>query len=160
MHAGCDLIAPVGTPIYAVADGIFVKYYEFYNQTYAIEINHGSFTVRYGEVQPPYEEANDKWGNNAPPQKQCKGISNEIRKDGSHVKRGQLIGWVGQLRTKAKKGMKNGSHMLHFEMYANTKNGPLTINNHKHYDHVPIKSYQRRSDLLNPTDYLDKAKNA
>ena len=157
MHAGCDLIAPVGTPIYAVADGFINDYSLFYNQTFAIEVDHGNFMVRYGEVQHPYRTA-IKW-KDPPSEDQCKGMPREIQKD-SPVTRGQLIGWVGQLRAKAKGGMKNGSHMLHFEMYANTKEGPLTVKSKQKYEHVPQKAYQRRSDLLNPTIYLDEAKNA
>lgn len=53
-HAGCDLYAPmVGTPIYAVADGVLVRGpYSFYSGTDAIEVKHGNLLVRYGEIKP------------------------------------------------------------------------------------------------------------
>lgn len=51
LHAGCDLLAPKGTTIYAVADGTLVRPpYYFYTGTYAVEIRHHDFIVRYGEI--------------------------------------------------------------------------------------------------------------
>lgn len=50
-HAGCDLIFPRGTLIYAVADGILVQPpYPFYEGTSAVEIRHGNLLLRYGEI--------------------------------------------------------------------------------------------------------------
>ncbi|MDK9354888.1 peptidoglycan DD-metalloendopeptidase family protein [Lelliottia sp. V106_10] len=52
-HAGCDLIFPSGTPIYAVADGMLLQNpYPFYSGTYAVEIKHGNIILRYGEIAP------------------------------------------------------------------------------------------------------------
>jgi len=53
-HAGCDLYAStVGTPIYAVADGVLVRNpYSFYAGTDALEVRHGNLLVRYGEIKP------------------------------------------------------------------------------------------------------------
>jgi murein DD-endopeptidase MepM/ murein hydrolase activator NlpD len=51
LHAGCDLLGPRGTTIYAVADGTLVRApYYFYTGTYAVEIRHGPYIVRYGEI--------------------------------------------------------------------------------------------------------------
>lgn len=51
-HAGCDLYFPQGSIIHAVAAGTVVRGpYPFYAGTYAIEIDHGAFLARYGEVQ-------------------------------------------------------------------------------------------------------------
>jgi hypothetical protein len=59
---------------------------------------------------------------------------------GTSVSRGQIIARVGQLNS--------GSSMLHLEMYEGYENGPLTQTGN---------SYVRRSDLTDPTPYLDDA---
>src|SRR5690554_1143347 len=92
-HAGCDLYAPVGSKVYAMDDGVYLKYYDFYGQTYAMEIRHGKRVIRYGEIQPP----KDLHGYDIliPPDN----IRNGFRfVEGTEIKRGQLIGYVGQLR--------------------------------------------------------------
>jgi hypothetical protein len=59
---------------------------------------------------------------------------------GARVSRGQVIGYVGL--------MTSGSSMLHFEMYKGTVNGELTTGS---------GPFRRRSDLMNPTSFLDTA---
>lgn len=49
-RAGVDLYAKVGTPIRAMADGTVLHVGGFYGGTYAIEVDHGTFIARYGEV--------------------------------------------------------------------------------------------------------------
>jgi murein DD-endopeptidase MepM/ murein hydrolase activator NlpD len=120
-HAGCDLVAPIGTPVRAVEDGTVTTIRDFYHDTWYIAVDHGIFTVRYGEVSPRF-----------PP-----GI-----REGAKVKKGQIIGTIGRLS--------GGSHMLHFEMYDNSATGPLTVRKNA--------PYQRRSDLIDPTPYLDAAR--
>lgn len=66
-------------------------------------------------------------------------------KAGSKVKRGQIIAYVGELVFKSG----NKMSMLHIEFYKGTMTGPLTVRGNK--------PYQRRSDLINPTTYLDQA---
>nr|WP_301284858.1 M23 family metallopeptidase [Acinetobacter pseudolwoffii] len=73
----------------------------------------------------------------------------EVRKNKSLVKagdkvvRGQVIGYVGSLTTKGIPSM-----MLHLEMFSNTDNtGTLNGNS----------IYKRRSDLVDPTPFLDNA---
>jgi len=51
MHAGCDLIARQGTPIYAVAPGWAYYKRSFYQGTYELVVIHGSIWVRYGEIE-------------------------------------------------------------------------------------------------------------
>jgi uncharacterized protein YraI len=120
-HAACDLIAPYGTEILAMADGTVVRGpYYFYSETYALEVEHANgMLVRYGEISrlvPP-------------------GIAVGVR-----VTQGQVIARVGRLHS--------GSSMLHLEMYAGTADGPLTQEGN---------AYMRRSDLVDPTHYLDAA---
>lgn len=57
---------------------------------------------------------------------------------GRRVAKGQLVGYVGKTR--------HPSPMLHFELYSGAKKGSLSGHD----------KYQRRSDLMNPTDYLLK----
>ncbi|MCC7068405.1 MAG: peptidoglycan-binding protein [Burkholderiales bacterium] len=93
LHAGCDLLAPVGTTIFAIGDGVLVRGpYPFtgpwmgLNDTDAVEIRHGPILVRYGE------------------------IARGSYTGGQNVHGGQPIARVGQ----------PGRHaMLHFEVYSN-----------------------------------------
>ncbi len=128
-HAGCDLYFPQGTPIYAVADGkVTLGPYFFYNGTYALEVDHGSFIARYGEVQQA-----------------------TLVKKGDKVKAGQKIARVGHLV-----GITVPSDMLHFELFGKKAEGPLTVpvgQSKKRADGVP---FLRRKDLLDPTPFLDK----
>lgn len=127
-HAACDLIARKGTPIYAVAPGIVLSKRYFYMNTYALVVHHTTFIVRYGEIDKDLAE----------------GVF-----VGFPVAEGQHIANVGLLSS--------GSSMLHFEMYKGTRVGRYTqISNHSKYDYVPSADYQRRSDLLDPTPYLEE----
>ncbi len=58
LHGGCDLLASLETPIYAIADGVLVHGpYQFTGPknilplTGAVEIRHGNLLVRYGEIK-------------------------------------------------------------------------------------------------------------
>ena len=101
-HAGCDLYAPVGSPIRAIKDGTIIQSYPFYLGTRALEVNHGDMIVRYGEISTT-----------AP------GVV-----AGATIKRGQVIAYVGQLAFPDGKKMS----MLHIEFYKGTMSGPLTVN--------------------------------
>lgn len=100
-HAGCDLYAPVMTPIHAVADGIVVRGpYLFYRGVFALDVRHSEgFVIRYGEISGT-----------------ASGIS-----AGSEVTAGQLIAFVGRI-------IGLNLSMLHFEMFrgGNGFKGPLT----------------------------------
>jgi murein DD-endopeptidase MepM/ murein hydrolase activator NlpD len=87
MHAGIDLAGPLGTPIYATADGV-VNRAEYNNGGYGnlVEINHGQgIQTRYGH------------------------LSRFAATAGQRVRRGQLIGYMGST------GRSTGSH-LHYEV--------------------------------------------
>jgi murein DD-endopeptidase MepM/ murein hydrolase activator NlpD len=87
MHPGIDLAAPLGTPVYATADGI-VDRSEWNDGGYGnlIEIDHGQgIQTRYGH------------------------LSQRIAQAGQAVRRGDLIGLMGST------GRSTGSH-LHYEV--------------------------------------------
>jgi len=131
-HAGCDLIAAPGTPICAIADGVVsAGPYYFYEGTYALEVKHGGILVRYGEILPSaVNERNLQFLPDIKP--------------GAKVTKGQLIAYVGKM---------NKDSMLHFECYSNPSlTGALT-------DRSKTGGvFQRRSDLMNPTNLLDSCK--
>ena len=53
VHAGCDLYAPLGAPVLAIADGRVLESRDFYLGTFQVTIDHGALgVVRYGEVSP------------------------------------------------------------------------------------------------------------
>lgn len=124
-HAGCDLIAPKGTEILAMADGQVIQSpYHFYKGTYALEVKHDNgMVVRYGEISKILP----------------RGIMS-----GARVSQGQVIAYVGEMTFSD--GSK--SSMLHLEMYKGTTSGLLTQTGN---------IYKRRSDLIDPTEYLDNA---
>lgn len=128
-HAGCDLYAPVGTEIRAMADGKVLNCYPFYWKTDAIEVDHGTFIARYGEVAPMSKSERDKL-------------------IGKQVKRGELLAKVGQLIQPS--GKKYKDTMLHLEMYSSTQSpvkAPLTNKS---------SPFMRRADLIDPTPTIDK----
>lgn len=119
LHAGCDLLAPLGTEIYAVDDGTVVEFNpSFYHGTGFIALAHpGGYVARYCEVLAS----------------SIKDIERNQR-----FKAGDVIAKVGKMLTMS---------MLHFELYAGTLSGRLTV----HSD----KKYKRRGDLVDPTAFLD-----
>ena len=95
-HGGCDLIKPAYEQIYAVSDGVLVhEETHFYLGTYYVTYQHGSFLIRYGEIQ--------------------KGSTNGAKK-GDKVTKGQAICKVGLMKGYTASGPKG--HMLHLEMYS------------------------------------------
>jgi murein DD-endopeptidase MepM/ murein hydrolase activator NlpD len=136
IHGACDLIAPPGTGVVAVQEGLIIRGpYPFvtYCQggkdettTYAIDVAHRHFTARYGEI-----------GNALPD-----GV-----RAGGRVTEGDVIAYVGA---------QCGGSMLHFELFddPNRLDYLTDISVHK-YLYVPQANYHRRNDLLDPTWLLD-----
>ena len=86
MHAGVDIPGPVGTPIYATADGIIAVAERHGGYGNLVEVNHGKgIATRYGHLSRITVAANTR------------------------VKRGQQIGLMGST------GRSTGSH-LHYEV--------------------------------------------
>jgi murein DD-endopeptidase MepM/ murein hydrolase activator NlpD len=86
MHAGVDIPGPVGTPVYATADGIVSNASWRGGYGNLVEVNHGKgIATRYGH------------------------LSKMLVADGARVKRGQLIALMGST------GRSTGPH-LHYEV--------------------------------------------
>lgn len=128
-HAGCDLYAPVGTTIHAISSGVVtLGPYAFYDGTFALEVDHGSFLARYGEIQ-----------------------GKAFVKTGDKVNAGQPIAKVGKLLS-----MKNS--MLHLELYDKSASGPLTVKNKLTKKNSKGVPFMRRADLIDPTQKLNEWK--
>lgn len=96
-HGGCDLAAPVGTPVFAVDEGYVVEIGKnFKYETSVVGIGHGDLyeddyiVVRYGEVDTIMVQL------------------------GTKVERGQMI---------AKVGKQPGGTQLHLEMFRGDQTG-------------------------------------
>ncbi len=86
MHSGVDIPGPIGTPIYATADGVVGRTGWVGGYGNLVELEHGQgIQTRYGH------------------------LSEIIATPGTRVKRGQLIGLMGST------GRSTGSH-LHYEV--------------------------------------------
>ena len=136
-HAGVDLYFPDFTDVRAVADGVVTRGPEpFYLQTFAIEVDHGPFVARYGELAP----------DGTPP----------VTK-GDEITRGQVVGRVGILTHANGHRLNVPSMMLHFEMYDTTQTGALTRaagTSARWTNGVP---FFRRRDLIDPTGFVKRA---
>jgi len=129
LHAGCDLYFPQGTSIHAVADGVVTRGpYAFYCGTFALEIDHGSFLARYGEIQGKTEVT-----------------------AGTSVRGGQKIARVGHLV-----GIRVPSDMLHFELYDKSLSGRLTVASGSGSAVKNGVPFMRRKDLIDPTLKLNQ----
>jgi murein DD-endopeptidase MepM/ murein hydrolase activator NlpD len=114
-HDGIDFTAPIGTPVHATGDGI-VTLVKHSNRGYGnqIEISHGySYKTKYAH------------------------LSKILVKEGDHVKRGQVIGLVGNT------GKSVGQH-LHYEVRKN--NVPINPINFFFQDMSP-EEYDRMIEL-------------
>ncbi len=86
MHAGVDIPGPIGTPVYATADGVIGRSGRFGGYGNLITVNHGKgIETRYGHLSKILVAGNTR------------------------VRRGQLIGLMGST------GRSTGSH-LHYEV--------------------------------------------
>lgn len=126
-HAGCDLYFPAKTWIHAVIDGVVLRDpYHFYEGVFALDVDHGDFIARYGEIK----------------------VDCPLR-SGDRVQSGIPIAQVGKMRSLPQS-------MLHFEVYDKTASGPLTEQNvarskRRKSDGIP---FFRRMDLIDPTSLL------
>ncbi len=108
MHTGVDLSAPKGTPVYATADGVVSREKGGSGYGIVVILNHGySYQTLYAH------------------------LSKKVVKPGQKVKRGQLIGYVGNT------GLSFGSH-LHYEVI---KNGVKVNPVHYFFDDITPEEY-------------------
>jgi murein DD-endopeptidase MepM/ murein hydrolase activator NlpD len=130
VHAGCDLWFPVGTTIHAITSGIVrATPYLFYHSTDALEIDHGTFVARYGEIK--------------------KGSALLIV--GDKVSGGQEIAKVGKLDNMS-------ISMLHLELYDKSVAGALTVKTNQTKRNDRGLPFWRRRDLMDPTAKLNEWK--
>lgn len=136
-HAGVDLYFPDFTAVHAIADGVVTRGPEpFYLKTFALEVDHGTFVARYGELAPE---------------------STAPVSAGDTLTRGQRIGRVGVLKHGDGKRLGVPSMMLHFEMYDMTETGALTRAKGTSARHTNGALFYRRCDLIDPTGFLHRA---
>jgi murein DD-endopeptidase MepM/ murein hydrolase activator NlpD len=129
-HAGCDLYFPVGTTIHAITDGTVTRGpYDFYEGTFALEVDHGTFLARYGEIQ-----------------------RTAMVREGDRVSAGQPIAKVGKLNSII-------NSMLHLEIYDKSATGALTVTNNQTKRTANGTPFMRRRDLIDPTAKLNEWKN-
>lgn len=122
MHYGVDFSAPVGTPIYATGDGVIKKVKRAYGgYGIQVEINHGfGYTTKYAHMKK------------------------FIVKRGQKVKRGELIGYVGNT------GTSTAPH-LHYEVIKNGKKvNPIhyffnDLDSEQYEQILKIASYENQS---------------
>jgi murein DD-endopeptidase MepM/ murein hydrolase activator NlpD len=126
-HTACDLMAAPRTPIMAVEDGVMM--YEpqlFYPLTGPLLTYEVAVRHISGFIA-----------------RYCEIDSVVLARPGETVKEGQVIAYVGD---------QPGDDMLHFEMFSGKASGSLSTNP-KDPSNAP---YYRRSDLIDPTPYLDR----
>ncbi len=130
-HAGIDFYYPDYTPVRAIADGVVIRGpYPFYCETLAVEIDHGAFVARYGELAPE---------------------SRPFVREGLRVERGHQLGRVGILMDNRRR-LRVPSMMLHFEAYDKTATGPLTVGRWASaVDGFTGRRFYRRRDVVDPT---------
>lgn len=115
MHTGIDFAAPIGTPIYATADGVIdVVNVQFSGYGKMVEVDHGfGYRTRYAHMH------------------------DFAVKKGQHVKRGELIGYVGDT------GLSTAPH-LHYEVLMNgTQINPV----HYFFNDLTASEYEKIVEL-------------
>lgn len=122
-HKGIDLAAPIGTPVLATGDGVITVIDRHNGYGNMIKIKHDQqFSTLYGHML-----------------KFQKGLSR-----GSRVKRGQVIGYVGQ------SGLASGPH-CHYELHVNNEPRNPTTTNLPTASPLPareMKSFKAKAGVL------------
>jgi len=119
-HYGMDFVAKIGTPIYATADGVVeLTEHDFNGYGNHVKINHGyGYMTIYGHMD------------------------NISVKKNQEVKRGQLIGTVGNT------GLSTGPH-LHYEI--NVNNNPVNPINY-YFNDINAEQYEEMLKIANSVE--------
>ena len=94
-----------------------------------MEVDHGTFLARYGEIQ-----------------------GNALVQQGDQVNAGQPIAKVGKLGSITQS-------MLHLELYDKSAQGQLTVKNAQTKKTSKGIPFMRRKDLIDPTEKLNEWRN-
>lgn len=118
-HKGLDFAAPLGTPVFATGDGHVLRAYRSISYGNVVFINHDyGYQTRYAHM------------------------SSYIVEDGQEIKRGQVIGYVGDT------GLSRAPH-LHYEvLYHNEQINPINFFQHD----LSNEEYQKLIDKANDTN--------
>lgn len=136
-HAGIDLYFADFTEIRAMTEGVVTRGpYPFYLETFAIEIDHGPFVARYGEIAPERV-----WH----------------VEEGDRVEKRQQIGRVGILTKSGGRRLNVPSMMLHLELFDKTASGKLTRAVGTSARNAAGVPYFRRADIVDPSGFVHRA---
>jgi murein DD-endopeptidase MepM/ murein hydrolase activator NlpD len=114
MHAGCDFSAPQGTPIYATGNGTIITARFYKTSGNMVKIDHG-----YGYITKYFH------------------LSKFAVKEGKKVKRGDIIGYVGNT------GLSKAPH-CHYEVWKNKRHiNPINY----FYNDVSDEEYEKLLEL-------------
>ena len=129
INPGCSLYCSIDTAVHAISEGFVTRQiYYFFANTYAIEIDHGDFTIRYG------------------------GLANkQLVEEGDYIEAGEVIAHVGDMKNVT-------ASQLHIELYKKTRSGSLNVGKKDSAKTKDGLSFYRRKDLTDPTKLLNKLK--
>jgi hypothetical protein len=129
INPGCSLYCSIKTDVFCITSGYVLKgNYYFYAGTYAVDIDHGGYIVRYG------------------------GLSKKaFVETGDYVNAGQVIGEVGDMKNVT-------ASQLHIELFDKSAEGPLNVGVQASALDANGIAFHRRKDLQDPTGLLDRLK--
>ena len=155
-HEGVDIYCRYGAEVFAVEDGEVVDSYQFtgtdetgswWNPTWCLKVKGHSGVITYGELKMPDECPSHQKIVSKPDEKlRFEEVKYKYPKVGSHVKAGDMIGYVGKVLPDEKRRSDIRNHnncMLHMELRKELC----------HLDGWKLDEDRDRK-LLDPTPYL------
>ena len=129
VNPGCSLYCTVGTDVFSITNGNVLKgQYYFYAGTYAVDVDHGDYIIRYGGLS-----------------------KRSFVETGDYVNAGQVIGEVGDMKNVT-------ASQLHIEKYDKSVEGSLNVGAQASALNSNDLPFYRRKDLKDPTDFLEELK--